>query len=73
MGGWIAQNWFNILSSIGIIGSLLFTGISLRSETTTRRIGNLLLLTQSQRELWSELFSHPRLARVLEPKADVKA
>ena len=73
MGGWIAQNWFNLLSALGIIGSLLFTGVSLRSETKTRRIGNLLILTQSHRELWSELFSHPRLARVLDPKADVTA
>ena len=71
MGGWVSQNWFTILSALGIIGSLLFTGISLRSETKTRRIGNLLVLTQSHRELWSELFSHPRLARVLDPKADV--
>jgi len=73
MGGWIAQNWFNILSALGIIGSLLFTSVSLRSETKTRRIGNLLILTQSHRELWSELFSHPRLARVIDPKADVSA
>lgn len=71
MGGWIAQNWFNILSALGIIGSLLFTSVSLRSETKTRRISNLLVLTQNHRELWSELFSHPRLARVLEPKADI--
>jgi hypothetical protein len=71
MGGWIAQNWFNILSALGIIGSLLFTSVSLRSETKTRRISNLLTLTQNHRELWAELFDHPRLARVLDPKADV--
>src|SRR5258708_4603579 len=73
MGGWIFQNWFNILSALGIIGSLLFTGISLRSETKTRRVGNLLILTQSHRELWSAIFSHPKLARVLDPHADVSA
>jgi hypothetical protein len=71
VGGWIAQNLFNILSVLGIIGSLLFTSVSLRSETKTRRIANLLILTQNHRELWSELFSHPKLARVLDPKADV--
>ena len=73
MGGWIALNWFNVLSAIGIIGSLVFTSLSLRSETRTRRIQNLLTLTQNHRELWSELFNHQRLARVLDPKADVSA
>jgi len=73
MGGWVAEDWFNILSALGIIGSLLFTSVSLRSETKTRRIENLLTLTQSHRELWSQLFSHPKLARVLDPKADVSA
>jgi hypothetical protein len=73
MGGWIGENWFNILSALGIIGSLLFTSVSLRSETRTRRIGNLLILTQNHRELWSELFNHPKLARVIDPKADVSA
>lgn len=73
MGGWVAQNWFNVLSGLGIIGSLLFTSASLRSETKTRRIANLLILTQNHRELWSELFSHPRLARVLDPAPDLSA
>jgi hypothetical protein len=73
MAGWIAENWFNTLSALGIIGSLLFTGVSLRSETKTRRIANLLVLTQNHRELWSELFAHPKLRRVLDPDADITA
>ena len=69
--GWITENWFNILSSVGIIGSLLFTAVSLRSETKTRRIANLLTLTQSHRELWSEVFRDSDLARVLDASADL--
>ena len=71
MAGWIAENWFNILSAAGIIGSLLFTAVSLRSETKTRRISNLLALTQNHREMWAELFEHPDLGRVLDPAADL--
>jgi hypothetical protein len=71
MGAWLAQNWFNILSALGIVASLLFTAISLRSETRTRRVGNLLTLTQNHRELWSELFDRPTLRRVLETKPDL--
>ena len=39
---WLAQNWFTLLNAIGVVGGLLFTGHSLRSETKTRRIANLL-------------------------------
>ena len=43
--GWLAENSFNLLSAVGIIGGLCFTAHSLRSETKTRRIANLLALT----------------------------
>jgi hypothetical protein len=71
MAGWLAENWFTLLSAAGIVGSLVFKAISLRSETKTRRIQNLLTLTQSHRELWSELLSHPDLARVIDPGAEL--
>ncbi len=71
MGDWLSTNWFNLLSAVGIIGSLLFTGISLRSETKTRRISNLLTLTQNHRELWAEMFRRPGLERVLDPSANL--
>ena len=67
---WLIENWFNALSAVGIVGSLLFTAVSLRSETKTRRIENLLTLTQNHRELWSELFHDPALSRVLDASAD---
>jgi len=72
MGGlhWIANNWPVLLSAIGVIGGLLFNGFSLRSETKTRRITNLLSLTQNHRELWSELYGNAQLSRVLDPAAD---
>jgi hypothetical protein len=71
IGEWILQNWFNLFSAIGIIGSLWFTAISLRSETKTRRIANLLTITANYREVWKDFFRSPELARVIEPSADV--
>jgi hypothetical protein len=73
MGGWLSQNWFDVLSAVGIIGGLLFTAHSLRSETETRRISNLLTLTRNHRELWSGLFRYPELGRVLDASADLSA
>jgi hypothetical protein len=71
MENWISDNWFNLVSVVGIIASLLFTAVSLRSETKTRRIGSLLFLTESHRELWAQIFEHPELARVLDAGANL--
>ena len=71
MEAWISENWFNLLSALGIISSLLFTAVSLRSETKTRRISNLLSLTQNHRELWAEMFHRTGLERVLDSSADI--
>ena len=70
-GEWISQNWFELFSSVGISGGLWFTVISLRSETKTRRVANLLTITANYREVWKEFFHSPELARVIEPSADV--
>src|SRR4051794_7017954 len=68
---WIADNWFDILSAVGIIGGLCFTAFSLRSETKTRRVANLLAVTANHREIWREFYRRPELSRVLDPSSDV--
>ena len=68
---WISQNWFNLFSSVGIIGGLWFTAVSLHSETKTRRVANLLAITANYREVWKEFFHSPELTRVIDPLADV--
>jgi hypothetical protein len=68
---WTSQNWFNLFSAVGIIAGLWFTAVSLRSETKTRRIANLLLITANYREVWKEFFHSSELIRVIEPLADV--
>ncbi len=71
MTAWLADNWFNLFSSLGIIGGFLFTAASLRSETKTRRVANLLTITINYREIWKEFFNTPELARVIDPAANV--
>ena len=70
MEGWILENWFTLLNAVGVIGGLCFTAFSLRSETKTRRIANLLTLTANHREVWKEFSRNPQLRRVLEASAD---
>jgi hypothetical protein len=70
IGDWLANNLFNLLSAAGIIGSLYFAAISLRSETKTRRIANLLAITANHRELWKVFLKDKELARVRDSSAD---
>jgi hypothetical protein len=70
IGGWVSQNWFNLFSAIGISAGLWFTAFSLRSETTTRRVANLLTITANHREIWKEFLNNPKLARVRDAAAD---
>jgi hypothetical protein len=72
-GEWISQNWFDLFSGAGIIGGLWFTAVSLHSETKTRRIANLLILTQNHQRLWQDFYQRPQLARVLDSSADIAA
>lgn len=69
---WVAENWFNFLQSFGIIAGLLLTTHSLRSETKTRRVDNLIALTESHRKVWTEFYRRPGLKRVLDERADVR-
>lgn len=68
---WVSHNWFSLLQSAGIIGSLLFTGISLRVDSKERRASHELAITEAHRELWANIYKRPGLSRVLDPNADL--
>jgi hypothetical protein len=63
---WVRENWFVALQSLSILGGLFFTAISFRVDTKARRIGNLITLTQQHRDIWTQLYKRPELARVLD-------
>ena len=68
--GWLADNSFNLLSAVGIIGGLWFTALSFRSEAKTRRIANLLSITANHRELWKVYLTDKELVRVRDASAN---
>jgi hypothetical protein len=70
---WFRDNWFALLQSLGIVGGLFFTGISLRTDANVRRIGNLFTVTKHHREIWTTLYTRPELKRVIDASADLKA
>lgn len=71
VGEWLAQNGFDIMGSIGIIGGLWFTAFTLHSDTTTRRTANLIHITAGHREMWKLYFDFPELARVFERNVNI--
>jgi hypothetical protein len=68
---WMDNHGFDLLEAVGIIASLTFTAVSFRRDDRSRRVGNLLTLTQSHREVWKEQLHDPKLKRILDPKANL--
>jgi hypothetical protein len=68
--GWFYNNAFDFFSILGVIFSLVLTSISLRSETRTRKVANLLSITENHRELWKLYLDDENLSRVRDPLAD---
>lgn len=71
IGECLTQSWFDLFSTLGIIGSFWVSIITHRSETKTRRVANLLTITANYREIWKDFFHSPELIRVIDPSADV--
>lgn len=61
-----------IVAVIGVIGSLIFTGISFRANTRATKISNQFLITQFHRDIWSMTFDKPELRRILKDDPDKK-
>jgi hypothetical protein len=70
---WFLENWFNIFSSIGIMGSFWVGIVALRSDIKTRQVTNLLVVTANYRGIWKDYFANPKLSRVLDANVDMKS
>ncbi|HXI84704.1 MAG TPA: hypothetical protein VNL17_11520 [Verrucomicrobiae bacterium] len=69
---WVAEHWFDVIQTVGIIGGLLFTAFAIRRDEKARRISNLVSITDHYRQIWKEVYDRPKLSRVLEKHVDVK-
>lgn len=68
---WIGSHAFDLLSAVGIIAGLAFTTASYRENTRSRRLTNLVRLTEQHRDIWEESQNNPKVARIRDPKADL--
>jgi hypothetical protein len=69
---WFLQNWFNVFSSVGIMGSFWVGIMAVRSDAKTRQVSNFLAVTANYRQVWKDYFDNPKLSRVLEANVDLK-
>ena len=61
------------LQPIGIISSLLFSGIALRNDTKARRVENHIKIVDGYRQIWSAILSDAKLERILWDDLDLSA
>lgn len=69
---WLAQNWFELLQSIGIVGGLLFTAYATWRNDHSRRISNSIAISNQHRELLQPIYSQSDVTRVLDQCADIR-
>lgn len=69
---WIGDHWFDLLQTTGIIAGLYFTARAFHLDIKTRRVDHLIELTKQHREIWTELYARPELARVKDATADLR-
>lgn len=61
---WLNAHWFDLVQSLGIVGSILLTTAALRSQARGQRLGHYLTLVADHRELWTEAHRRPDLSRI---------
>lgn len=69
---WAGGHWFDLLQTASILVGFWAAIHSIREETKERKIHNLFTLTDAHREIWSKLYEHPELSRVLAERVDFK-
>jgi hypothetical protein len=67
----VSGHGFEVVGTVAIIASLLFTAVELRHVERAQKIQNLLTITRHHRDIWIQFLDRPELARVLDPKADL--
>ena len=68
---WFSEHWFDLLQTVGIIGSLLIGAYAMWRDEQARKIANAIAINDQYRRVWQGIYDHPALARVLEKDADL--
>jgi hypothetical protein len=69
---WVESNWFSLIQTVGIMGSLWLTAAAAIREAKAREIENLLTIAQNHRELWSGVYLRHELDRIFQTDVDME-
>jgi hypothetical protein len=61
---WASNNWFNLIQTVGIMGSLWMTAAAANREAKSREVENLIALKNQHDELWSRVLEKPEFERI---------
>ena len=71
VSSWVWDNWFNIIQTAGIIGSLAMAASASNREAKAKEIENILTLSEHHRNLWTVVTQRPELERIFQSDVDV--
>jgi len=71
LSSWVDGNWFNVIQTVGIIGSLWLAMRAANRDARAKEIENLLSLSQHHRELWKEVPQRKDLKRIFQVDTNV--
>ena len=63
---WVDGNWFNLVQTVGVIGSLLMTAEAARRDAKAREVENLLTIADHNRQLWNGVRQRKELKRIFQ-------
>ena len=66
---WVGDNWFNVVQTAGIIGSLLMATAAANREARAKETENILALSEHHRNLWIVIAQRPEFPNVILPFA----
>ena len=71
IASWLKSEWFSLIQTVGVVGGLIFTGITIRRDAKAKEVANALAFAERHRQFWSEAIGRPELDRVFSANADL--
>ena len=69
----MAENWFSLIQTLGIVVSFAIAARSLSIDARTRTTEIHLSLTAAHRDIWENLLTTPSLADAISPTRNLEA
>lgn len=71
IGTWLAEHWFSLAQTLGIVAGFVVASRSLSLDSRCRRAELHFMMTTSHREIWEHYVNKPSLASTLDPARNI--